>query len=51
MLRLLISVVNVKNRKVSWVSFALKHQTAKGMATECSKRLVRVKKKITKLVQ
>lgn len=36
MLRLLISVVNVKQRKEIWVSFAVKLQTAKGMATEHS---------------
>ena len=45
MLRLLRSVVNVRKRKEIWVSFAVRTQTAKGMATEHSKCLVRVKKK------
>ena len=33
MLRLLRSVANVRKRKEIWVSFAVKPQTAKGMAT------------------
>ena len=40
MLRLLRSVVNVKKRKEICISFAVKPQTAKGMATECSKCLL-----------
>ena len=40
MLRLLRSVVNVKKRKEICVSFAVKPQTAKVMATECSKWLL-----------
>ena len=40
MLRLLRSVVNVKKVKEICVSFAVKPQTAKVMATECSKWLL-----------
>ena len=44
MLRLLRSVVNVKKRKEICVSFAVKPQTAKVMATVRDKCLVKMEK-------